>query len=93
MESTTSAYAMSPSPMSRAACTAIMLPEPPIQLPHSAPRAFQASEPRKPFMMAKVAMKPTAMEKEAAKKPPSILGPSLMILRMSQRSSIRKIMV
>ena len=43
-------------------------------------------------MMAKVAMKPTAMEKEAAKKPLSILGPSLMILRMSQRSSIRKIM-
>ena len=42
-------------------------------------------------MMAKVAMKATEMETEAAKKPPSILGPSLMILRMSQRSSIRKI--
>ena len=70
-----------------------MLPEPPIQLPHRAPRAFQESAPSAPFMMAKVAMKPIAMEKEAAKKPPSILGPSLMILRMSQRSSIRKIMV
>ena len=82
---------MSASPMSSAACTATMLPEPPIQLPHRAPSAFHASEPRGPFMMAKVAMKATEMETEAAKKPPSILGPSLMILRMSQRSSIRKI--
>ena len=83
---------MSASLMSSAACTATMLPEPPSQLPHRAPRPIQASEPMTPFIMTKATTKPIIIVMAAVKKPSSILGPSLMILRMSQRSSMVKIM-
>ena len=45
-----------------------------------------------PFIMEKATTKPIMMVSEAEKKPSSIFGPSLMTFRMSQRSSIVKIM-
>ena len=82
---------MSASEMSSAACTATMLPLPPIHEPHSAPRPIQASEPMNRFMSTKAATKPIMMVSVAEKKPSSIRGPRRSTLRMSQRSSIAKI--
>ena len=45
----------------------------------------------KRFMMRKATMKPSMMVSVAEKKPSSILGPRRSTLRMSQRSSIAKI--
>lgn len=41
--------------------------------------------------MAYVAMNPIAIVMDAEKNPPNILGPNLIILRISQRNSIKKI--
>ena len=78
--------------MSRAACTATMLPLPPIQEPQRAPRPIQASLPMTPFMSTKATTKPMMMVSVAEKKPISIRGPSRRTLRMSQHSSMAKIM-
>lgn len=53
---------------------------------------FQASGPKPPLKMAKLATKPRPMETEAAKKLTSILGPSFKIFFRSHRSSIRNSM-
>ena len=82
---------MSASPMFSAACTATMLPLPPIHEPHSAPRPIQALPPMAGFMMRNAAMKPIMMVSVAEKKPSSIRGPRRSTLRMSHLSSIAKI--
>ena len=68
-----------------------MLAVPPIQLPASAPQVFHASGGNPPFMKANMTTNPIMIVMVAEKNPTSILGPSFMIFRMSQRSSIRKI--
>ena len=88
MESITSAYAIADSPMSSAACIASMFPPPPIQLPQSAPRDFQAPSPSTPRIIAKETTNPSEIENVAARNPSSIFGPSRSIFRRSQRSSI-----
>ena len=88
MESITSAYAIADSPMSSAACIASMFPPPPIQLPQSAPRDFQAPSPSTPRIIAKETTNPSEIENVASRNPSSIFGPSRSILRRSQRSSI-----
>ena len=88
MESITRAYAIMLSSIFSAAWTANMLPPPPIQLPQRAPRGFQASSPRAPFITANDARNPRPMDAAAAKNPTSIFGPSRTIFRRSQRSSM-----
>ena len=66
------------------------MPPPPIQLPHSAPSAFHEPAPKRWWNIAYETKNPSPIDNVAAKKPISILGPSLMIFFKSQRSSIMK---